>query len=74
MKGENNTVAHALSKLGIMSEPIEEAFFSKELGAELYYYGTEPFSAADYPLNYGMISQTQLKDKEITEAERKEEL
>ncbi len=43
VKSGNNTVVHALSRLEIASEPMEEVFFSEELRAELYYYGAETF-------------------------------
>ncbi len=73
VKGGNNTVADVLSRLEIASEPMEEAFFSEELRAELYYYGAETFSAADYPLNYGLISQAQLKNKKLLKQKAKKD-
>ncbi len=35
IEGKNNTVADTLSRLEIMSGPMEEAFFNKELRAKL---------------------------------------
>ncbi len=35
IKGEDNVVADALSRLEIQSEPMEEAFFTEELRSEL---------------------------------------
>jgi len=72
IKGENNVVADALSRLDITSEPMEEVFFSEELRSELYYYGTETFSETDYPLDYKTISQAQSKDRGLRRQLNKE--
>ncbi len=58
-------VADALSRLELKHEPMEEAFFTEELRSELYCYGTETLSAADFPLDYQLISQAQLTDKSL---------
>ena len=63
--GQNNVVADALSRLGIQAEPMEEAFFTDELRSELYCYGTETLSKADFPLDYAHISRAQQKDKKL---------
>ena len=65
IKGENNVVADALSRLEIAAEPLEEAFFTDELRSELYCYGTETLASSDYPLDYEQIRQKQLKDKQL---------
>jgi transposase InsO family protein len=65
LPGNKNVVADALSRLELQNEPMEEAFFTEELRSELYCYGTETLSAADFPLDYQLISQAQLKDKSL---------
>ena len=63
VKGENNIVADALSRLDLQDTPIEEAHISEELRAELYCYGAETMNADDYPLSYKRIGKAQSEDK-----------
>ena len=65
IKGENNIVADALSRLDIKCEPLEEAFFTEELRAELYAYQVEDMTKSDYPLQYQQIGIAQAKDSKM---------
>jgi hypothetical protein len=65
IKGANNIVADALSRLELTTEPLEEIFFTEELCSELYCYGAEGMSDNDYPLTYKQIGEAQSKDKHI---------
>ena len=71
--GQHNVVADALSRLELQAEPMEEAFFTDELRSELYCYGTETLSKADFPLDYKHISQAQLKDKKLLQIRDKKD-
>jgi len=73
LPGEDNVVADALSRLDIQAEPMEEAFFTDEVRSELYCYGTETLSQADYPLDYSLISRAQQKDKKLMKIRDKAE-
>ena len=52
---------------------MEEAFFTDELRSELYCYGTETLSKADFPLDYAHISRAQQKDKKLLKLRDKKE-
>ena len=72
LPGKTNVVADALSRLEILAEPMEEAFFTEELRSELYCYNTDTLDKADYPLDYSQISQAQLSDNHLLQMKRKE--
>ena len=65
IKGSNNIVADALSRLELKSEPMEEVFFTEELRSDLYCYGTETMLKKDYPLHYQQLGAGETKDAQI---------
>jgi hypothetical protein len=65
IKGENNVVADALSRLELTSEPMEDLFFTEELRSEFYCYDIEDMDSDDYPLTYESIGKAQSSDKDI---------
>jgi transposase InsO family protein len=72
IKGENNIVADALSRLEISNEPMPEAHFTEELRSSLYCYGTDAINEADYPLSYKELGRGQSKDKNILKELKRE--
>jgi hypothetical protein len=71
IKGENNIVADALSRLELSDEPMEEAFFTDELRSEFYAYGAEAMQTEDYALTYAKIGKAQSKSKQFSRNSRK---
>ena len=63
IKGANNIVADALSRLELNAEPLEEAFFTEELRSELY--ANEPMLEKDFPLSYQTLGQEQSTNPQI---------
>ena len=74
IKGENNIVADALSRLDILYEnPAEqESFFTEGLYSCLYCYNNEEDKKEDYPLTYKEIGQAQSEDKFVQKEMRKD--
>ena len=65
IKGEENIVADALSRLGILNAPLEEAHFTEELRSACYALDEEDMPEDAFPLSYELIGKFQSKDKEI---------
>ena len=65
IKGENNIVANALSRLELSNEPMDDAFFTEELRSELYCYAADAPADNDYPLSYQDLGQAQSTDTDI---------
>ena len=63
IKGANNIVADALSRLELNAEPLEEAFFTEELRSELY--ANEPMLEKDFPLSYQTLGKEQSTNPQI---------
>jgi transposase InsO family protein len=66
VKGEDNIVADALSRLEIASEPMPEEHFTEELRSELYSLNMESFETEEYPLSYKAIGTAQAADISLT--------
>jgi hypothetical protein len=52
IKGTNNVAADALSRLGILNSPMNEAHFTEALHSELYAFDDEDLLATAFPLSY----------------------
>ena len=68
IKGENNVVADALSRLSMEQEPREEAFFTLEEMSNMYCYAANKKDNKEdtsCPINYQLIGHEQSKDKKI---------
>ena len=66
IKGKDNIVADALSRLEIANEPMPEEHFTEELRSELYSLSMESFITEDYPLSYKAIGTAQAADISLT--------
>ena len=65
IKGELNSVADALSRLGILNTPLDEAHITEELRSEFYAMDGNEFPANAFPLSYAVLGKEQAKDKKI---------
>ena len=65
IKGELNIAADALSRLGILNAPMEEAHFTEALRSELYALEEDALPEDAFPLSYLLLGQEQAKDKKI---------
>ena len=70
IKGKNNIVADALSRLDIEWENMEEAHFTDELRSHCY--AADEMAPTDYPLSYKTIGAHQQKDKALLKKLKKE--
>jgi transposase InsO family protein len=73
IKGENNIVADALSRLDIAHEPLQEAYFTDELRSELYCYAQEDLTPSAFPLSYQVLGENQSKDKQMLKTLQKKD-
>jgi hypothetical protein len=65
IKGTANVAANALSCLGILNNPMNEAHFTKALHSELYAFGDEDLPATAFPLSYAFLGKAQSTDVAI---------
>ena len=71
IKGKNNIVADALSRLDILFAPIDEAHVTDELRSYLYAYGADEKQDDKFPLRYHDIKEAQDKDKDLMKVLKK---
>ena len=65
IKGELNIAADALSRIGILNAPMEEAHFTESLRSEYYAFNEEELSEDAFPMSYAILGKAQSKDKAI---------
>jgi hypothetical protein len=65
IKGTGNVAADALSCLGILNNPMNEAHFTEALRSELYAFYDEDLPATAFPLSYAFIGKVQSTDVAI---------
>ena len=62
IKGSENIAADALSRLGILNTPMEEAHFTEALRSELYAFDKEDLPQTAFPLSYAFLGKEQSTD------------
>ena len=65
IKGTENVAADALSRLGILDNPMNEAHFTEALRSELYAFDDEDLPATAFPLSYAFLGKAQSTDVAI---------
>jgi hypothetical protein len=65
IKGTENVAADALSCLGILNNPMNEAHFTEALCSELYAFNDEDLPATAFPLSYAFLGKAQSTDVAI---------
>jgi hypothetical protein len=63
--GTKNVAADALSRLGILNNPMNEAHFTEAHNSELYAFDDENFPATASPLSYTFLGKAQSTDVAI---------
>jgi hypothetical protein len=59
IKGTKNVAIHALSQLGILNGPMNEAHFTEALCSKLYAFNNEDLPATAFPLSYAFREKAQ---------------
>src|SRR5687767_5125854 len=68
IKGENNVVADALSRLDSEEHtPQMEAFITNKMCSDWYCYSTEEKTYDSHPLSYEKLAKAQREDKQLLE-------
>jgi hypothetical protein len=62
IKGSENIAADALSRLGILNTPMDEAHFTEALRSELYAFDKEDLPQTAFPLSYAFLGKEQSTD------------
>jgi hypothetical protein len=62
IKGTTNVAADALSGLGILNSPMNEAPLTEALSSELYAFDDEDLPATAFPLSYAFLGKAQSTD------------
>jgi hypothetical protein len=65
IKGKLNKPADALSPLGILNAPMDEAHFTEALCSEYYALDEEELSEDAFPLSSALLGKVQSTDKAI---------
>jgi hypothetical protein len=65
IKGTKNVAAGALSHLGILNSPMNEAHFTGALHSQLYAFNNEAFPTTAFPLSYIFLGKAQSTDVAI---------
>ena len=74
IKGENNVMADALSRLDCEDEiPTQEALITEEMCSDWYCYAKEEKSFDSHPLSYGQLETAQKVDKDIMKILKKDD-
>ena len=74
IKGENNVMADALSRLDCEDEiPTQEALITEEMCSNWYCYAKEEKNFDSHPLSYGQLETAQKADKDIMQILKKDD-
>jgi hypothetical protein len=65
IKGTKNVAADALSCVGILNSPMNEAHFTQALRSELHAFNDEGLPATTFPLSYAFLGKAQSTDVAI---------
>jgi hypothetical protein len=65
IKRTKNVAADALSRLGILNSPMNEAHFTEALCSKLYAFDDKDLTATAFPLSYAFIGKAQSTDVAI---------
>jgi hypothetical protein len=65
IKGTKSVAADALSCLGILNNPMNEAHFTEALRSKLYAFDDEDLPATAFPLSYAFLGKAQSADVAI---------
>jgi hypothetical protein len=65
IKGTKNVAANALSHLGILNSPMNEAHFTEALCSKLYAFDKEDLPVTAFPLSYAFLGKAQSTDVAI---------
>jgi hypothetical protein len=63
--GTKNVAADALSRLGILNNPMNEAHFTEALRSQLYAFDDMDLPATAFPLSYAFLGKAQSTDVAI---------